>query len=301
MARFEKKTASEKISEAQEVLGAAVESLVTGEDWARYLETQAKFHKYSANNCLLIAMQCPQATQVAGYNQWRDNFGRQVRKGEKSIKILAPMIFKVKGEDGAPILTHDSDGNVVGEQKRIWFKVVSVFDIGQTEGDPLPSVTMPELLTGEAPNGLWDALAAQVKSQGFTLERGDCGQANGWTCYDTKTVRVREDVSAAQAVKTLAHELAHVMLHNPEARSARQGVTRDRAEVEAESVAYVVCSVRGLDSSGYTLGYVAHWSEGKAEIVKETAKAVADCARAILTKLEGEGESEETPAYAEAA
>jgi antirestriction protein ArdC len=267
-----------KVKEAQELLASAVASLVTDEDWKHYLEFQAfqgKFHKYSANNYMLILMQCPHASLVAGYNKWQE-LGRQVRKGEKGIRILAPMVFKRTETD--------SNGDET-ESKRIWFKVVSVFDISQTDGEPVPFPSAmpgaPVLLDGEAPEGLYDGLAALVAAQGYTLERGDCQGANGYTDFMGKRVRVRDDVSAAQACKTLAHELAHILLDHK-----TREITRDRCEVEAESVAYIVGRLHGLDSTGYSLPYVAHWADGSAEKVKETADKVTKIAEQILAVLE---------------
>src|SRR5207302_3022950 len=135
------------------------------------------------------------------------------------------------------------------------------------DGPPWPEVR-PELLSGEAPAVLWDSLATQVASAGFTVERGDCGGANGVTDYSTKTVTVRADVEPAQAVKTLAHELAHVLLHDG---SGYGKGCRGRAEVEAESVAFLVLTTTGIDAESYSFAYVARWSDGKPERVAETA------------------------------
>lgn len=265
---------ADKLTAAHDDLVAAVEALTSGDDWRAMLEVAGRFHRYSANNVFLIMLQAPEATRVAGYRTWQ-SFGRQVRKGEKGIRILAPCTRSRTFVD--------DEGQ---EQRATWisgFTTVAVFDVSQTDGENLPDVS-PVLLEGSAA-GLWDALAAQVKAAGYTLERGDCGGANGRTDHSVKTVRVRDDVSDAQATKTLAHELAHVMLH-PDTFAYHQ--CRGVAEVEAESVAYLVCQAAGLASDGYSFPYVARWAGGKAEVVRETAERVLGAARAILAALEAE-------------
>lgn len=157
------------------------------------------------------------------------------------------------------------------------FRAAHVWDVSQADGDPLPDVR-PELLTGSGPGGLWTALACQVESAGFELRRESCGQANGRTDYVLRTVTVRPDVDDAQAVKTLAHELAHVMLHD----ATRAAERRDLAEVEAEGVAYLVCEAAGLATEGYSLPYVARWSGGDPGQVRLTAERVITTARQVL-------------------
>lgn len=251
------------------------------------LEVASRFHAYSLNNLLLILWQRGDATRVAGYRKWRE-MGRQVRKGERGIRILAPVLRWVEDEDdnGAPVRV----------QRVVAFKAVSVFDVSQTEGAPLPDVDRPQLLTGEAPAGLWDALAEQVTERGFDLDRADCTPANGVTRWDTRTVTVRPDVDDAQAVKTLAHELAHVRLHEPAIVPFDHH--RGLREVEAESVAYIVCRHFGLVTDDYSLPYVAHWSEGDGVVVRETAQRVTACARAVIAAV---GHTAATPPLAGAA
>jgi antirestriction protein ArdC len=218
-------------------------------------------------------LQRPEATRVAGYKTWQ-SLGRQVRKGEKGITILAPCKYRydLEKEDG-------TTDKVVGIRG---FTTVHVFDVSQTDGAELPDVR-PTLLDGAGVAGLWDALALQVKMAGYTLERGDCHGANGVTDHTVRTVRVRDDVSDAQAIKTLCHELAHVLLH-PD--TAEYFQCRGRCEVEAESVAYLVCQAVGLATDDYSWPYIAHWSEGKSEVVQDTAGRVLEAARTILTGIE---------------
>lgn len=246
----------------------AVSSLVTSDDWQAMLNVAQRFHRYSPSNCLLIMLQCPDATQVAGYRKWQE-LGRQVRKGERSIRILAPVVIK-KPDPEKP--NEEPKPRVVG------FRGTSVFDVSQTDGDDLPDVS-PELLTGEEPGDVWDKLAKQVAAQGFMLERGDCGRANGVTMHLERRVIVRPDLEPAQACKTLAHELAHVIMH------ADDRPCRGQIEVEAESVAYLVTDALGIDSAGYTFPYVAGWSGGDVELIQRTAERVIGTARKILDEV----------------
>ena len=265
---------ADRLEAAHADLVAAVEALTSGEDWQRMLELASRFHHYSANNVFLIMLQRPDATLVAGYRTWQ-SMGRQVRKGERGIRILAPCTYryKVEHEDG----TETTHVGVRG------FTTTTVFDAAQTDGEELPDIR-PELLQGDDVSGLWDLLAIQVKTAGYTIERGDCHGANGCTDHTLRTVRVRDDVSDAQAAKTLCHELAHVLMHPETVEYFR---CRDRSEVEAESVAFLVCKAVGLGTDGYSWPYIAHWSGGKAEIVQETAGRVIETARAILAGMEG--------------
>src|ERR1039458_220700 len=206
-------------------------------------------------------LQRPDATRVAGYRTWQ-SMGRQVCKGEHGIRILAPCHYRYK--------VTDDDGTETAHVGVRGFTTATVFDVSQTEGEELPDVR-PELLEGDDVAGLWDELSVQVKAAGYTVERGDCFGANGRTDHSVRTVRVRADVSDAQAAKTLCHELAHVMLH-PD--TAEYFQCRGRSEVEAESVAYLVCQAAGLVTDGYSWPYIAHWSDGEAKVVQETAGRV---------------------------
>ncbi len=263
----------DKLTSAHADLVAAVESLTSGEDWQRMLDTASRFHRYSANNVFLIMLQRPEASRVAGYRTWQ-KLGRQVRKGERGIRILAPCTYRYK--------TTDDSGDESTHMGIRGFTTTTVFDLAQTDGTDLPDVR-PALLDGDAVGGLWNALAAQVKHAGYTLERGDCGGANGRTDHSVRTVRVRDDVSEAPATKTLCHELAHVLLH-PD--NAAYFGCRGRSEVEAESVAFLVCQSVGLSTDGYSWPYIAHWSNGDATVVRQTADRVLTAVRTILGGLD---------------
>ena len=268
-------------------LAEKVGSLDSLQAWGSWLRFANSFHRYSFNNTLLIWAQKPDATMVAGYRAWQAR-GRQVRRGETSIKVYGPVTTREPKTDpnGHPI--RDTDGKPVHEVRIVGVKPVSVFDVSQTDGEALPTPPQASLLTGQAPDGLWNALQSFVEAQGYTVTRGDCGDANGFTVYDTRHVRVREDVDDAQAVKTLAHEAGHVLLHHPEQRE--KFACRGIVEVEAESVAYMVTAAHGLDASQYTFNYVAGWAHNAAtpggpsveEIVKATGAQVIGATDRIL-------------------
>lgn len=270
-----------KLAALQQQITDGVAALTDAAQWRTLLGTAAKFHRYSLGNLLLIARQRPDATQVAGFSAWKE-LGRTVRKGEKGIAILAPFTVKPRDED----LEKDPDA-----KPRVLFRAVYVFDIAQTEGAPLSQPTpvpSPELLAGDGPAGLYEAVAAQITAAGFQLERGDCdGGANGYTSWDRMVVRVRADVDDAHAVKTLIHEWAHIRFGHGRSSARDYRAHRGVCEVEAESVAYILCVAHGLATADYSLPYVAGWSDGDAKIVKATADGVVRTASAMLDELEG--------------
>ena len=243
----------------------------------------------SARNVLLILTQAPWATQVAGYRTWQQ-LGRQVRAGEKGIAILAPCRYRSTAvlpttATRATTATPGRAGRAVSWCAVSGWCTCSTFQ--STDGAALAQPARPQLLRGEAPAGLWDALAAQIAAEGYTVERGDCGGANGVTRFDTRVVRIRDDVDDCQACRTLAHELGHVLLHDGTEYAAG---CRGRAEVEAESVAYLVCSAAGMDADQYSFAYVAGWSGGDPNAVHAAAERVLGCAQQIAQRLEPNGE-----------
>ncbi len=284
----------DKLAALHEQISDGVAALVESDGWRAMLDTSAKFHSYSLGNLLLIGAQAPQATRVAGFRTWQ-SLGRQVRKGERGIAILAPCTYRPKTADqvepaapAGPEPATSCSGGVApdagGKQQVRGFRVVHVFDLSQTEGDPLPDVA-PALLTGQAPAGLWDALTEQVLGHGYTVHRGDTGQANGWTDPTSRTVRVSGGVDDAQAVKTLIHELAHLEAGHV-GDLPTYATCRGRCEVEAESIAYVVAAANGLDASGYTFAYIAGCAGGDLSVVRQAADTVTQTARRILTPLD---------------
>jgi antirestriction protein ArdC len=284
----------EKLTALHETLRTQVDQLVHGRPWQEWLAFASRFHTYSFRNLLLILAQNPEATLVAGYTTWQ-KLGRQVRKGETGIQIYAPVTARrgtsdprepdpqnpdtaegPRADPPAPD-TQKTNRGITG------VKVAHVFDVTQTDGDPVPQQPLPTLLAGQAPDGLWDALAHLAETRGYTVQRGDCDGANGRTYFDAKTVRVRADVDDAQAVKTLAHELGHVLLHD---NGVATLVCRGVVEVEAESVAFLVAAHHGLDTASYTFPYVATWAErtgeDPAKVVHTTGQRVITAAHHIL-------------------
>ena len=263
-------TRTDKLGAAHDKLQAAVAEIASGDDWKRMLKVASKFHNYSFNNQLLIFLQRPDATRVAGFRKWQE-LNRFVRKGEKGIQIFAPCKYKVET---------DTDEKL---QEIRGFRVVHVFDISQTDGEPIEDLdaVRPKLLDGNAPEGIWDALVAQANDAGFEVIRNRKGGENGYCDFLNKQIAVRPDVTEAQAVKTLIHELAHALLHSED-----RPKTAAIAEVEVESVAYIVCNAIALDTSGYSFAYVARWSTGDTHLIKTTAERVIECAKQILEGLE---------------
>ena len=282
-------------------LQAAVGELTSATGWRQMLRTATALPAYSPHNVLLIASQRPDARAVAGFHAWKQ-LGRSVRKGEKGISILAPVLRRRSAEQHTPATpaTEPTAGPAVEAQqagpsgpsqasaRRVTgFRIVHVFDISQTDGPDLPEPPRPVRLDGDAPPGLIDGLSEQIRNHGFELIRRPlddpepgCSDANGITDFCTRTVLVRPELSDAQTAKTLAHELGHVLLHAPDARPP--GLTREQVEVEAESVAYVVTATHGLDSSTYSVNYVAGWAGADLTLVARTAERVLTTANGVL-------------------
>lgn len=266
-------------------LMAAVDALTWSESWRAMLAVAARFHTYSPNNVLLIAAQRPDATRVAGYRAWMQ-LGRQVRKGERGIAILAPVLRRgAASPDETPPTSAEEQRKEDAAPARVLrgFRVTHVFDITQTDGPDLPEVR-PSILDGAAPLGLWADLLDQVEGAGYTFGYADLAPANGRTDFTDHSVVLHRELPGAQKVKTLAHELAHVRLHAPDVRPP--GCDRPRAEVEAESVAYIVTAAHGLAADGYTVPYVSGWAGGNRELIASTATRVVGCARSILRHAE---------------
>jgi len=268
----------ERLEEMHGALVAKTAALVTSEGWMEYLAFAARFRQYSFNNTMLILIQKPDATRVASYKKWQE-LGRQVRKGEKGLQIFAPMTRRAKPEEGG-----DEERRVL-----VGFRLVSTFDVSQTEGDALPDdVTRPVLLDGEAPEGLWESLAEIVANHGYTLRFGPSQRGeNGFTEPGSKSIQITEGLSPAQSVKTLIHEVAHMLLHCEDKALTEDAILhRNVAEIEAESVAHIVAEVHGLPTSDYSVPYVAGWSNGKTEQIAATADRVLKTAKQILAQTE---------------
>ena len=265
---------ADKLKEITDRLEQGITELFESERYKEYLRVMSKFHNYSFNNTLLIAMQKPDASLVAGFSSWKNNFGRNVMKGEKGIKIIAPSPFTVKQEvektdpqTGKPVI--GKDGKPVTEEKEIKvpaYKVVSVFDVSQTEGRELPDIAVDEL-TGDV-DRFKDFFAAleQASPVPVGFEKIE-GGAHGYYHLEEKRIAIDEGMSDLQTLKTAIHEIAHAKLHDIDLNAPKEEqkprVDRRTREVEAESVAYTVCQHYGLDTSDYSFGYVAGWSSGK--------------------------------------
>lgn len=236
-------TKPNRSAELIEQLREGVADLTTSEGWAAHLAVQAKFHRYSWRNCELIVMQCPNASHVAGFDAWR-HMDRHVVKGSKAIWILAPMIAKDRDT---------GDSTVRG------FKAVPVFDISQTDGEPLPAD--PCALLAGSDGGIYPALVAFANALDYEVVDRTADElppdANGLCQFECRRISIRVDREPAQRAKTLAHEIGHAILHDPKSRP--DAMTRDLIELEAESVAFVVCAALGLVTDDYSFGYVATW------------------------------------------
>lgn len=237
-----------------------LEAFRTSEQLQRYLQVQAKFHNYSSRNQFLIYCQMPDARRIAGYNKWVE-LNRQVRTGEHAIKILAPIITKIDTKTDSKIDTKTSDSKMgdfkTAEKRLVGFRTVNVFDVSQTEGEELPEVL--HLLTGDEYRGYIDAFEGIAKTLGFTVEYENIGETNGSMNPITKTITINSNRDDNQKVKTWAHELGHAILHGDVENVAAIQTDRALKELEAESVAYVVCQSIGMDSGDYSFGYLTVW------------------------------------------
>ena len=290
---------ADKLKEITDRLEQGIAELFESERYKEYLRVMSKFHNYSFNNTLLIAMQKPDASLVAGFSSWKNNFGRNVMKGEKGIKIIAPSPFTVKQEvektdpqTGKPVI--GKDGKPVTEEKEIKvpaYKVVSVFDVSQTEGRELPDIAVNEL-TGDV-DRFKDFFAAleQASPVPVGFEKIE-GGAHGYYHLEEKRIAIDEGMSDLQTLKTAIHEIAHAKLHDIDLNAPKEEqkprVDRRTREVEAESVAYTVCQHYGLDTSDYSFGYVAGWSSGKelAEL-RGSLETIRSTAAEMINAIDG--------------
>lgn len=303
---------AQQVREITDKLEQGIKELFESEKFKEYLTTMSKFYNYSFNNTLLIAMQKPDATLIAGYTSWQRNFDRHVMKGEKGIKILAPAPYKAQEErekiDPAtqkPVL--DADGKPVTETVEVMrpaFKVVSVFDVSQTDGKELPDIAVDEL-TGSVEN--YAAFFEALKQESpVPISFEDIpGGAKGYFSHAENRIAIQKGMSEIQTVKTAIHEIAHAKLHaiNPDEKLApEERKDRHTKEVEAESVAYTVCQRYGIETSDYSFGYIAGWSsdkdtkelKGSLETIRSTAAEMIESIDAKLKVLLAEKSQEQT-------
>ena len=324
----EKQNPKERLKEITDSIEAGIKELFESDKYKSYLQTMSRFHKYSLNNTMLISMQKPDATLVAGFNKWRDGFSRYVKKGEKGIKIIAPTPYKIKEErekldpqTKAPIL--DASGKVQTEEVEIqipMFRVVSVFDVSQTEGEPLP--TLASNLTGNVEQ--FEVFMEAVKRTApVPIEIKPMSEdTDGYYHIEDKRIAIREGMSEVQTISAAIHEVAHSLLHNREMEKELQAQQcenkkpmkpkdRNTEEVEAESISFAVCSYYGIQTAENSLGYIATWSKGKElaelraslETINKTSSVLIsgiDTHFAEIIKERGMDIATETPALQQA-
>ena len=277
----EKKSNKERLKEITDSIENGIKELFDSDKYKKYLQTMSRFHRYSVNNQMLIYMQNPNATLVAGYNKWHDQFGRNVKKGEKGIKIIAPTPFKKKVEETKldpdtklPML--DENGKPITEEKEVqipMYRVVSVFDVSQTAGKPLPQLASD--LSGDVQN--YEAFMEAIKRSSavpISFEPID-NNTDGYFSLDEQKIVIREGMSEVQTVSALLHELAHSKLHNRQAKDEIRGdeptadeakkpkIDRNTEEVQAESISFAVCAYYGIKTDENSFGYIASWSKDK--------------------------------------
>ena len=274
----------EKVQKLTDQLETGITELFNSERYAAYLSTMAKFHRYSFGNILLILLQCPGASQVAGYGDWKKNFGRQVKRGERGITILAPCPYRRK-EEVEEAASDGSPATSVQWVQRMGFRTVTVFDVSQTEGKPLPELV--KKLTGDVAQ--YESMIAALRSISpypISIESFP-GGAYGCCNFVERRILVQPDMSQTQTIKTMIHEVSHAKLHAPTEKTdgkLPQSKQRFVREMEAESVAYVVCRHFGIDTSDYSFGYVAGWSRGRElsqlreslDLIRNTAAELID-------------------------
>jgi len=263
----------ERYRELLVTLESGIAAIVTGDGFARYLHCMARFHAYSPNNVALILAQRPEATRVAGYRAWQA-LGRQVRRGERGIRIIVPYRTRAEGEEpGREVVI------VSG------FGVGTVFDLAQTAGEPLAVPPILGALHGDATRAAWvrGALIGWLQEQGVTLTRRDTGGAYGYYLPRTREIAVHHDLAGLRDLKTLVHEAAHF------AADHAGGVRREDAETVAESVAYVTLAHFGLDTSGYSFGYVANWAQDMA-VFRRNLAVIQQTAHILIVAIAGEND-----------
>jgi len=273
------KSRKERIKEITEQLEAGVKAVFESDAYKAYLNCMSKFHNYSLNNTLLIALQRPDASLCASYTSWQRDHGRQVRKGEKGIKIIAPCKYKVELNE------KDEHGNPKTEE-RTGFKVVTTFDISQTDGPELPSIGVDEL-TGDVSGyrKLFNALAEICPVPIYVEDIRD--GAKGYYSDAERKIVIKGDMSQLQTIKTMIHEMAHEKLHAKEHLDKNHPTDRRTKEVEAESIAYTICQHYGLDSSEYSFSYVAGWSSGKdTKELKNSLERIRSAANEMITAID---------------
>lgn len=281
----------ERVKALLNQLEDGIKNLFESEKYKEYLNVMSRFHNYSCNNLMLIYMQYPQATNIAGYESWKRSFNRHVKKGEKAIKIIAPEFVKREVE----VTKKDSQGNVIyddnGEpvkdkkmQEYISYRITNVFDVSQTEGEDLPTLT--HRLNSDIKD--FDTLVKAIENVSpvpVHLKRYE-GKSNGYYDLKKREIYIQQDMSETQIIKTMLHEVAHSILHDKETGKYSMADAQTK-EVQAESVAYCVSNYLGIDSSSYSFGYIAGWSRNKelAEL-KNSLNIINKTASKLINELD---------------
>lgn len=297
---MEQKNSKDRLREITDSIEQGIKDLFESEKYKQYLRTMSRFHRYSVNNTLLIAMQRPDATHIAGFSNWRNQFGRHVRKGEKGIQIIAPTPYKKKidavkldPDTKAPVL--DQNGNAVMEEIEIkipMFRVVSVFDVSQTEGRPLPEVVSD--LTGNVQQ--YDAfMEALYRASPVPVSIEPIAPTtDGYFSLTEQSITIRAGMSEVQTACATVHEIAHAKLHNydtvnTQSEQSEETPKKDQRtkEVEAESIAYAVCQYYGIETSENSFGYIAGWSKGKdLEELRASLETINQTASELITDID---------------
>lgn len=283
---------SQQIKEITEKLEQGISNLFNSETYKKYLQTMSKFTSYSLNNTLLIAMQKPDATTVAGFTTWQ-KMNRHIIKGSKAIKIIAPCPYRKKTEtevtddDGKIILGRD--GKPIKEKTEkvlMGFKIVNVFDYSQTEGEPLPEIAHKLDGTVDGYVDFFNALK-QFSPVPIKFEEIE-GSANGYYHLADKNIVIDEGMSQTMNCKTAIHEITHALLHDRNNGLEKNNIPdRETKEVQAESVAYTVCQYYGIDSSEYSFGYISGWSSGRdLKELKSSMETIRQTAQTIITGVD---------------
>jgi hypothetical protein len=273
--------------------------LRTADEWKKWLTTAAAFHQYSFRNAVLIALQMPQATSVAGYSSWK-KLGRHVMERQKSIRIFAPVFSRSskvqeEGKVAATRIDHELVdearlGSMPKGRRLVGFRVAHVWDVSQTGGEPLPDIPQPAPVTGTAPVGLWEELGGLVREAGFTLSVEPIRLVDtlGYTDHSSRRVVISDSLDKVAAVACLAHEVAHMVMHSPEEVAAAGSVMcRGLREVEAESVAFMLLAHHGLRTDGASFPYVTGWAstvdqKEPERVVQRTGQRVVVTARELI-------------------
>lgn len=281
-----------QIDEITKKLEEGVKALFDSEKYMNYLKVMSKFHNYSFNNSLLIAMQMPQASLVAGYSKWKNTFHRQVEKGQKAIKIIAPSPYKIdKIQDkidpdtNRPML--DTNGNIVKEKVKVVipaYKVTNVFDVSQTSGEPIPSL-VNELSGNVEEYKTFIEAIKRTSTVPIIFEKIN-SNAKGYYNIEDKCIVIKENMSEVQTAKTLIHEIAHSILREKD-NGIEKEADRNTKEVQAESVAYATCQHFNIDTSDYSFGYIAGWSSGKdIEELRNSMNVIRQTASDLINGIE---------------